>query len=122
MFNRYYDELVNNRTIMTVLMTLILFVTVSIEASAKEINCFNDNQAITPEEQRIKEVAPIPQYILKDSNFAQYVERFQEDICSASSLKKAQKKVNKHGTQLWENAVKQAQGKGPQTELDRYDG
>ena len=92
MFNRYYDELVNNRPIMTVLMTLILFVTVSIEASAKEINCFNDNQAITPEEQRIKEVAPIPQYILKDSNFAQYVERVQENICSASSLKKAQKK------------------------------
>jgi len=37
-------------------------------------------------------------------------------------LKEGTKKVNKHGTQLWENAVKQAQGKGSQTELDRYDG
>ena len=103
-----------------VFVSLIFLAVFSTKAHAGENNCFDIEMPITPEEQRIDEGAPIPQNILEDSNFQRYVDEFIEDLCSAPNLENAENKIKKNGTQLFENAVKQAQGQGA-GKLDRYD-
>src|SRR5690625_941376 len=111
----------NFKITFVIFVSLIFLTAFSTEAHADENNCFDSEMPITPEEERIAEGAPIPQNILEDSNFNRYVDEFIEDLCSAPNLKNAENKIKKNGTQLFDNAVKQAQGGGPEPELDRYD-
>lgn len=114
-------SLFNFKVIFVIFVSLIFLAVFSTKAHAGENNCFDIEMPITPEEQRIDEGAPIPQNILEDSNFQRYVDEFIEDLCSAPNLENAENKIKKNGTQLFENAVKQAQGQGADPKLDRYD-
>lgn len=94
----------------------------SITLAKSEAVCFDPSLPVTQEEQRMTDGAPIPQRILKDSRFDQFVEKFERDLCAAQNVKHAQKIVEGHGTQLWKTAVHRAQGKRPDLgKLDRYD-
>ncbi|MFC4077789.1 hypothetical protein [Salinithrix halophila] len=104
-------------------LILPLWVTFPPDVSAKkEIGCYDRSIPVTPEEQRISDGKPIPQQILKESRFDRFTDRFERDLCSASSPEAATKLVEKHGSRLWKTAVQRAQGKRPDMgDLDRYD-
>lgn len=93
----------------------------AVPAKANDDGCFDTSTPVTPEEQRIEEGAPIPQQILSDSHFDHDVDEFMDELCTAESVDTAKDLVKDHGTQLWEKAVQQAQGKGFESDLDRYD-
>ncbi|MBY6037138.1 hypothetical protein KUV80_10750 [Fictibacillus nanhaiensis] len=92
-----------------------------VQAQGKQ-HCYNTSIPLSPEEQRIEEGFPIPQQILEDSEFTQYVGKFKRDLCSAQNAEKAEKVMKQHGTSLWKTAVDRAQGKRPDLgDLDTYD-
>ncbi|WP_371017411.1 hypothetical protein [Pseudalkalibacillus sp. JSM 102089] len=85
-------------------------------------DCFNTDAALTPEEQRMEDGAPIPQQIMDKAKFTVFADEFKEDLCKAKSVKKAEKVIEKHGEKLWDTAVARAQGeRNDLGELDRYD-
>ncbi|RZT21454.1 pyroglutamyl peptidase [Fictibacillus sp. BK138] len=105
------------------LCSMIFFGSQLAEAKEKDkTSCYDSSVTLTPEEQRIEDGKPIPQQILEDSEFTQYVDKFKRDLCSAKSEKQAEKLIKRHGTKLWKTAVDRAQGKRPDLgELDTYD-
>ncbi|WP_409297182.1 hypothetical protein V1498_04880 [Peribacillus sp. SCS-26] len=90
--------------------------------ASKENSCFDPTVKETLEEQRIKDGAPIPQQILEVTNFDQFIDKFNKDLCSSPNVDQALKAIETNGTQLWRTAVDRAQGKRPDLgDLDRYD-
>ncbi|MBH0156725.1 hypothetical protein IHV10_10130 [Fictibacillus sp. 5RED26] len=104
------------------LLGVVIFENGETAEAKNQTSCFDSNVALTAEEERIEDGRPIPQQILRESEFTSYVERFKKDLCSARSPEKAEKVIQKHGTALWKTAVDRAQGKRPDLgELDSYD-
>ncbi|CAM5368428.1 hypothetical protein GCM10010329_16000 [Streptomyces spiroverticillatus] len=67
--------------------------------------------APTVEEARLERAAP--QEILHRSGFDALAPRFGKALAGASSYRKAQEAVDRHGAQLWRRAVDRVQGRGP---------
>jgi hypothetical protein len=85
-------------------------------------SCYDTSVPLTAEEQRIEDGQPIPQQLLEDSEFTQYVDKFNRDLCSVKSTPQAERVIKQNGTQLWKTAIDRAQGKRKDLgDLDRYD-
>ncbi|MFD2922238.1 hypothetical protein [Halobacillus naozhouensis] len=104
-------------------VSLVLLVFLPVKSYAKEkADCYDSSVPLTLEEQRITEGGPYAKEILHDSQFDQFVEKFEKQLCSAPNLTNAENIITKHGSQIWETAVARAQGERPNMgKLDQYD-
>jgi hypothetical protein len=74
---------------------------------------------ITAEEARLDREAP--QEILRSSGFDKAATDFARSLGDVHSHAGAERVVERHGTLLWDRAVRRAQGHGPADELGRND-
>ncbi|WP_432477717.1 hypothetical protein [Nocardioides sp. GXQ0305] len=97
------------------------------QSPGQRTGCYDTSLPTTVEESRLTvrtapDQEPASDQLLRAGGFDRYADRFDAQLCQATTLKAARLKAARHGTRLWRTAVDRAHGQRPDLgTIDAYD-